>query len=156
MGTKRKNDGLDKFERYRLKDLDGYRKKKREWARSPDQKEKRVSYMRKWRAKNRERHNELARQSHARNRHKHIQKVREYHLIRQYGITQSDYDAMCERQNNTCAICKEASTGARKMHVDHCHKTGRVRGILCHRCNTKLGWLEMYQSSIVEYLKYDR
>lgn len=61
-----------------------------------------------------------------------------------YGITLDDYNRMSEEQLHTCAICKEPETAIRngkpqKLAVDHCHKTGKVRGLLCWRCNTTLG-----------------
>lgn len=49
---------------------------------------------------------------------------------------------MLEQQGGVCAICKEPNQDFRRMHVDHCHKTLRVRGLLCIRCNTTLGMIE--------------
>lgn len=64
-------------------------------------------------------------------------KVRERHLIRKYSITQADYEAMFYYQNGACAICDKKQT--RPFDVDHCHITGRVRGLLCTNCNRMLG-----------------
>lgn len=53
-----------------------------------------------------------------------------------------DFDALLAQQNGKCAICRNASTGRKKsgrLAIDHCHSTGKVRGLLCHRCNTMLG-----------------
>ncbi len=62
-------------------------------------------------------------------------------LIHSYGINQAQYDEIYTRQNGRCAMCQvELSTV--KANVDHCHKTGRVRGILCHPCNIGLGFIE--------------
>jgi len=60
--------------------------------------------------------------------------TREYHLRRRYGITGADFDAMVEVQGGTCAVCDQ-----KPEHVDHDHKTGKVRGILCFNCNQALG-----------------
>ena len=60
--------------------------------------------------------------------------TREYHLRRRYGITGADFDAMVEAQGGTCAVCDQ-----KPEHVDHDHKTGKVRGILCFNCNQALG-----------------
>ena len=60
--------------------------------------------------------------------------TREYHLRRRYGITSADVEAMIEAQGGTCAVCP-----GKPEHVDHDHKTGRVRGILCFNCNQALG-----------------
>jgi len=56
-----------------------------------------------------------------------------------YGITEDDYFRMFEQQSQRCAICLTEKTTGRGWQIDHCHKTGVVRGILCHLCNTALG-----------------
>lgn len=149
------NDGLTKSQRYRLKDLAGYRKRKAAYARTPEERRKRTEYMRAWREKNRDRHNRLARESHQRNKHKHVDKQRENVLIRSFNMTLADYSAFLENQRGVCAICGQHKVAQKKqrMHVDHCHETGVVRGILCHVCNTHLGWFEKYLQSINAYLK---
>lgn len=55
-----------------------------------------------------------------------------------YGITPEDYQEMLAAQGGVCAVCG-AGPGVRALAVDHCHTTGRVRGILCPNCNTGLG-----------------
>jgi hypothetical protein len=148
---KRINDGLTKYQRYRLKDLEGYRKRKREYARTPEERKKRTEYMRVWKSKNRERANELARQSHARNKWKHVERARNYHLRRSYGITQHDFENLLKEQNGVCKICKVFTK--RRLHVDHDHKNGRVRGLLCTSCNNKIGWYEKHSKDVIKYLK---
>lgn len=59
-----------------------------------------------------------------------------------YGITPEQYDDMLAAQGNRCAICRRESPGSkgrRFFYVDHDHKTGKIRGLLCHSCNTALG-----------------
>lgn len=61
-------------------------------------------------------------------------------LRNKYGITLGDYNIMLERQKHVCAICgSPATVDQRAFHVDHCHKTGKIRGILCNGCNAGLG-----------------
>jgi hypothetical protein len=65
-------------------------------------------------------------------------------LKRRYGLTKADVARMAEEQNHCCAICgepeKEMRSGiTRHLAVDHDHKTGKVRGLLCSACNTALG-----------------
>jgi hypothetical protein len=60
---------------------------------------------------------------------------REYHLRRRYGITGSDFDEMLAAQQGRCAICGAPGP----QHVDHDHRNGWVRGILCFNCNGGLG-----------------
>jgi hypothetical protein len=62
--------------------------------------------------------------------------------LRKYGITLVEWEAMFERQERTCAICRRAQTNGHGWHTDHCHETGKVRGILCHDCNVALGAYE--------------
>ena len=61
--------------------------------------------------------------------------ARNYHLRRPYGITEEHYDRMLAEQGGLCAICRDRPA----EHVDHDHKTGRVRGLLCFNCNQALG-----------------
>jgi hypothetical protein len=70
----------------------------------------------------------------------YLAKERNRHLKRNFGITAEDYDQMLSSQNGGCAICgaTECSSGV-ALAVDHCHRTGTVRGILCRDCNTTLG-----------------
>ena len=56
-----------------------------------------------------------------------------------YGITPEQYLALYDLQQGKCAICKEEPTTKRGLHVDHCHTTTQVRGLLCHGCNVALG-----------------
>jgi hypothetical protein len=69
---------------------------------------------------------------------------------RKYGISEPDYQAMIASQNGACAICLNKDKGKR-LAVDHCHKTGRIRQLLCGRCNGALGWFEKYRSMILKY-----
>lgn len=61
-------------------------------------------------------------------------------LRRNFGITIEEYNALLEKQNGVCAICQSKHKTMR-LSVDHCHKTGKVRGLLCGRCNTGIGML---------------
>lgn len=56
-----------------------------------------------------------------------------------YGITKAEAISLQESQGNKCAICEQELTDSKKTHVDHCHETNKVRGILCLHCNTGLG-----------------
>lgn len=66
-------------------------------------------------------------------------KARERHLFSRYGITVEQYDELHERQEGRCAICLRASEEfPRRLAVDHNHKTGEVRGVLCNYCNHRV------------------
>ncbi|WP_130339633.1 endonuclease VII domain-containing protein [Streptomyces sp. BK022] len=62
---------------------------------------------------------------------------RQDHLKRNYGLSESERDALIASQGGVCCICLSAPPA----HVDHCHETGRVRGVLCFSCNAALGQL---------------
>lgn len=73
---------------------------------------------------------------------------RKYALLDNYGLTVEQYDALLLRQNYRCAICRTDKPGNRRSRairafsVDHCHKTGAVRGLLCQACNRAIGMLK--------------
>lgn len=139
--TKKINDHLTKHQRHRLKDLEEYRKKKREWAKTEAQRKKRTEYMRIWREKNRERHNQLARESHSRNSSnpENVLYRKNYHYKTKYGISYKEFEEMILKQDNKCFLCNEI---LKKPHLDHSHETKKVRKILCVGCNTMLGRVE--------------
>lgn len=62
-------------------------------------------------------------------------------LRRNYGISLERYNAILEAQGFKCSMCPTPHTDDNKLHVDHCHDTGRVRGLLCMSCNTGIGKL---------------
>jgi hypothetical protein len=62
------------------------------------------------------------------------------YLTRRYGLTIDQYRVLLDRQGGKCAICGGNENG-RRFAVDHCHDTGRIRGLLCMKCNTGIGKL---------------
>jgi hypothetical protein len=70
------------------------------------------------------------------------EQMRIHHLKQFYGITLEQYDKMVEDQDGVCAICNNINSNGRRLSVDHNHKTGKVRGLLCGGCNAKLGVIE--------------
>lgn len=79
-----------------------------------------------------------------------------YHLWEQYGLTIEQYEALVIAQDNRCKACGEPEGHPRKrrLHVDHDHQTGEVRGLLCHHCNCALGHLHDDQSKVRGLLAY--
>jgi hypothetical protein len=61
------------------------------------------------------------------------------YLKRKYGMTLTEYDEMLKSQGGVCKICKKSPTDNKRLCVDHCHKTLKVRGILCDGCNLTIG-----------------
>ena len=62
-------------------------------------------------------------------------------LQRKYRLSPEDYYLLIEKQQGRCFICGRLP-GKRRLCVDHCHVTGRVRGLLCSKCNTYLGHIK--------------
>jgi hypothetical protein len=87
---------------------------------TPQQREKNRKKARKYRFENKE-------------------KYKGYVLERRYGIGLEKYNEMLKNQDNKCPICGCFLEDTKNTHVDHCHETGTVRGILCRQCNLLLG-----------------
>lgn len=74
-----------------------------------------------------------------------LEKNREYRLKTKFGISLEEYNSLLERQHGVCAICglgessRDKKGKIRPLMVDHDHKTGKVRGLLCSKCNIGLG-----------------
>lgn len=83
------------------------------------------------------------------------ERLKRNRLMTRYGLTPENVIEMALEQNNTCKICSSILTSP---HIDHCHTTGRVRGILCSSCNLALGLFkdntEILKSAI-KYLEVD-
>lgn len=102
-------------------------------------------YQTEWQTRNRERTNVHARNYRERNRKKVSESQRRSKFKIKYGITLGDYDRMLTEQGGHCAICpatEPGRAGRKYLYVDHCHSTGRVRGLLCGNCNNGLGWFK--------------
>ena len=89
------------------------------------------------------------------NRRKHYQQE----VVRKYGVPIDWFDGQMKKQKGKCACCGMSFEWGNKQtspHVDHCHKTQKVRGILCNRCNSVLGLCKddiQLLSSLVRYLR---
>lgn len=79
---------------------------------------------------------------------------RRYHwgtkLWKRYGLTMDDYNRMVADQGDACLLCRRIVPY--RLFVDHDHTTGRVRGLLCAKCNGALGWYEMRRALIERYV----
>lgn len=87
---------------------------------------------RKWRSEHRKKYPEKAR-------------IRDFanDLMKHYGITPEKYQEMDRRQKGRCACCgRHKSNFKRGLHVDHDHKSGKIRALLCTRCNPGIGYFE--------------
>lgn len=128
-------------------------------ARFEEKREEVIEKNREYRGRNKEELARKARERRAANPEKYREADRErwerrayyskrYYLRYNYGITSEEYDAMLEAQGGVCAICKRPETGkhqsgnTKSLAVDHCHTTGKIRGLLCGDCNRAIGLFE--------------
>ena len=89
---------------------------------------------------------------------KNSKSVRSQYLKRNYGLTFEEFETMLSDQDNCCAVCggKETYGRHKRFTVDHNHNTGKVRGLLCHRCNTAIGLVNEdihTLKSMIQYLE---
>jgi hypothetical protein len=85
--------------------------------------------------------------------------ARGWQLQRRYGISRTDYDALLAEQSGACAICRKLPTDHRSLNVDHCHSSGKVRGLLCDHCNNGLARFQDEEDLLwqaIQYLKRSR
>lgn len=67
---------------------------------------------------------------------------RRNNLKRCYGITQNEYEKLFKQQNGVCKVCGQKEALRQSLSIDHNHKTNKVRGLLCHKCNRAIGLLQ--------------
>ena len=88
---------------------------------------------------------------------KGINTRRESWLKKEYGISVEDYDALLLKQENKCAICDIHQMELKKsFDVDHCHKTNKVRGLLCNCCNQAIGLFKDSPENVKRAIEYLR
>jgi len=86
-------------------------------------------------------------------------KAKNGHLERKYQMTIEDYEKMYDEQNGVCKICGQPETKKYngkvvELAVDHCHETGKVRGLLCNKCNVALGGFQDSPTLLASALNY--
>ncbi len=89
--------------------------------------------------------NKERKKNYKKNRNKTLFNAYKRNIKIRYGVSIEDYDAMLKKQKNKCAICESTSNNrkrAERFCIDHCHSTGKIRGLLCHNCNVLLGKLK--------------
>lgn len=123
--TENKEKVLKRLAKKHKENPDVMRKRVSDYYHSnPEYRQKSRQYSKKWVANNPEQRKVFTRRS----------------RIRAYGISPERYEEMLKAQGNGCEIC--GNKNKRAMAIDHCHKTGKVRGLLCDPCNLSLGHIE--------------
>lgn len=148
---------------------------------SQEQKQSRAEYSKKWRKNNPEKAAAHAKKSRIKNRDKVLKRqrkwrekneehclnmskewyrnnknrVKDLQLQREFGITLQQYNEMLLVQNGTCAICFNGPDAKNKMlAVDHDHKTGKIRSLLCRGCNVGIGNLKDDPKLLIKAAQY--
>ena|SRR3990167_3656992 len=107
---------------------------------------------RKWRTVNAERNRELVKKWQITNRERHLRNIHKWQTLnpdneranrlkRNYAMNLTEYESLLKQQKGVCAICGNINKSGRRLAVDHCHATGKIRGLICHRCNVAIGQL---------------
>lgn len=112
---------------------------------------------RRWYEKNRTRILEKRKRYYQENKHRLKQAqpaAKRARTLRVYGLSVADYDRLLAQQGGRCAICDGDKPYGKSFHVDHCHATGRVRGLLCKRCNNGLGFFDDDRERMAKAIGY--
>lgn len=157
------------------KDKQRYLEYQKEWKLK--NKEKRINYSKNWKKNNPEKvsiggkkwyQNHLDERKQYRMANKERTKInqkkygRNWKLKSKYGITLEQYNDLLKKQNGVCAICLSLETRTYKnknivvesLCVDHDHETGKIRGLLCHKCNSALGLFMESEESLEKAINY--
>lgn len=94
-----------------------------------------------------------AREARAKSKEPNRKAHRKYILRTKFGLTVSQYQAMLQTQDGKCAICGSPSP-EKELSVDHCHQTGKVRGLLCNPCNIGIGYMYDDPIRLLSAVKY--
>lgn len=119
-------------------------------AKSPERKKQLRAAVERWKNNNIDR----VKVAHKLYTEKNKDKIKNSRLLREYGITLEEFKRMRESITQ-CEIC-EWELSDKNCHIDHCHTSGKVRGLLCFNCNAALGMLkesELIMNRAIEYLK---
>jgi recombination endonuclease VII len=142
---------------WRARNRDRINARKREWraAASEEVRAARREYQRayvathqEWVEVNRQRQRERYRATYKPGQNRH------YVRYRRYRLTASQFAALLESQAQACAICRRPFGGSERPNVDHNHQSGKIRGILCVRCNSLIGMVSDNQVTLLAAADY--
>lgn len=131
-----------------------YREQQRLYRARPEVKKRRRETLAAWREKNRGRLKEAQNRHNEKNPTARKTAMLKFH----YGITFEQYTSFVKRADGLCEICSSppGTTRQTKLHLDHDHRSGKPRGILCHKCNRGLGLFNDSPSRLERAAKYLR
>lgn len=85
-----------------------------------------------------------------RSKYRNSDTYKNWYYQKYYNITLKTYLLLSEQQDNKCLICSKKES----LHVDHCHKTGKIRGLLCGNCNKAIGLLKENKNNLNNAILY--
>lgn len=121
-----KRNGAERKRNARAKRREHYRAKHREWRGLNPEKVKAWD-------------TQKYRKQYAKNPSRFWKRARKAHYKKQYGLTIEEYDTMMRKSGLKCKLCRLPFSAVRKKAMDHCHKTEKVRGVICRSCNAAMG-----------------
>lgn len=152
-----RKENKDRIQKCREVKKQSYREYTRRWAEKNQQhvqeyaqkhyienKQRHLERGEEWRKQNRESDNQRRYKHYVENKQVHDE-ARWRHYMKRHGMTLNDYENMLSKQDGKCAICgshKSGKKNSNRLSIDHCHKTGKVRGLLCQQCNLGIGCLK--------------
>jgi hypothetical protein len=137
-----KNDPI-KYQQYLLKERERSKNKRKKIYSNSDLKQKYNEYQKTYAHKNKDNLKNYPSRS--------SEEWKKRNICRRYNITIEQYNLMLEQQMGLCKICNQQP---KKICVDHCHKTGVVRGLLCGTCNTAIGLFKENIETLQNAIKY--
>ena len=142
-----------------VKATEARRRAVRKWQQNNP--EKRKQYAAAWYQRHKEEELVRRKEYYAANKHRWPSYTKERGRIgvanrrkRTYQVTPEQYEAMNRKQEGLCAICREPNNSGWSLAVDHNHTTGKVRGLLCTRCNRGIGYFKDDPSRLARAIEY--
>lgn len=89
-----------------------------------------------------------------RHRHLHDRDNEDRRMRRRFGMSLEEYEEMSSHQDGKCLVCGGVNSDGAKLAIDHCHVSGRIRGLLCRKCNVALGLLGENPDTIQKLKEY--
>jgi len=138
----------ERQKRYRKRHIEEYREYQRKYIKKNAEKIRKRN--RKYREKYSKEIKERYEKWYKKNPYYYAEKI----CKNRYGITFAEKNCMIENQKGKCLICGNKFKNSRDKQLDHCHRTNKVRGVLCVRCNTGLGFFDDNIETLQKAIKY--
>ena len=133
----------EKYQKYLEKEKERSRRKREKIKKNPEKKQKYNNYQKNYANKNKEKIKNYPSRS--------SETWKKRNLARRYNLSLEEYEEIVSLQKQKCLLCEIETE---KLAVDHCHQTGKVRGLLCHNCNTSICLLKEDIKTLFKIIEY--